>query len=86
MISDFIEVVATSFGGPTRSSSTFTLWARWAAATRTKLRAALVSKGRGVMVNACSLSNKGTTESTSFLSQVMDNAGFLSIMEHFGIT
>ncbi len=35
------------------------------------------------MVNACSLSNKGTTESTSFFSQVMDNAAFLCIMEHF---
>jgi len=29
------------------------------------------------MVNACSLSNKGTTESTSFFSQVMDSAAFL---------
>ena len=28
------------------------------------------------------LSNKGTTESTSFFSQVMDNA-FLFIVEHF---
>jgi hypothetical protein len=35
------------------------------------------------MVNACALSNKGTTESTSFFSQVMDNAAFLCIMEHF---
>jgi hypothetical protein len=35
------------------------------------------------MFNDCSLSNKGTTESTSFFSQVMDNAAFLGIMEHF---
>jgi hypothetical protein len=28
-------------------------------------------------------SNKGTIESNSFFSQVMDNAAFLCIMEHF---
>ena len=42
-----------------------------------RLRAALFPWRRGVMVNASSLSNKGTTESTSFFSQVMDSAAFL---------
>ena len=35
------------------------------------------------MVKACSLSNKGTTESISFFSQVMHNTALVSIIEHF---
>ena len=63
--------------------STFTLSVEMCSTDSHKTPRRAVSQGERRNGYACSLSNKGTTETSSFFIQVMHTAAFLSIMAHF---